>query len=216
MLEEYRTLLQAGMNEIIIEKSRFIGYSAPVSSEEEAIIFIDSIKNKHSDATHNVRAYVIGLGNEIQRYSDDGEPSGTAGIPVLEVMKKADVRNAAIVVTRYFGGIKLGAGGLVRAYSKAGKTALDSGIIIMKRYYQILQIKIEYTLLGKIQNDLLQKGYFIKEIQYDEAVHLTVCVKNKEIDSFREQIIEWTNDKCEIFLMEKKYLGEQNGKLFLP
>ena len=129
---EYKTLAKAGSDEIIIEKSRFIGYCAPVSSEEEALEFIEKIKKKHYDATHNVFAYVVGLDNNIQRYNDDGEPSGTAGVPILEVIKKEDLRNVVIVVTRYFGGIKLGTGGLIRAYTKGAKIALDAGIIIKK------------------------------------------------------------------------------------
>ena len=130
---EYKTLAKAGSDEIIIEKSRFIGYCAPVSSEEEALEFIEKIKKKHYDATHNVFAYVVGLDNNIQRYNDDGEPSGTAGVPILEVIKKEDLRNVVIVVTRYFGGIKLGTGGLIRAYTKGAKIALDAGIIIKKK-----------------------------------------------------------------------------------
>jgi uncharacterized YigZ family protein len=124
LVDEYKTLLKAGNDEIIIERSRFIGYAAPVSSEEEAMEFIDKIKNQHKDATHNVTAYVVGLHNEVQRYNDDGEPAGTAGVPILEVLKKEDLRNTVVVVTRYFGGIKLGAGGLIRAYTRGAKIAV--------------------------------------------------------------------------------------------
>src|SRR5699024_4890875 len=119
-------------DEIIINKSRFIGYASPVESEKSAQEFIDTIKQKHKDATHNVFAYIIGQNKNIQRYSDDGEPSGTAGIPILEMMKKEDLTDTVIVVTRYFGGIKLGAGGLVRAYIKGAKCGLESANIVEK------------------------------------------------------------------------------------
>lgn len=208
MVNEYRTLLKPGMAEIVIEKSKFIGYSAPVSSEEEAQNFIEEIKTRHKDATHNVPAYIIGLRGEIQRYSDDGEPAGTAGIPVLEVLKKEGLRNVAVVITRYFGGIKLGAGGLVRAYTKGTKVALEAGKIITKRRYQITQVTTDYTLLGKLQNEILQNGYFIKEIQYDHLVHLFVYVKIEQIDMFKSQLTEWTNAKCQIVEKDQEYLLE--------
>ncbi len=130
MLKEYKTLLAYGEGEITIEKSKFIGYATPIKSEEEAIAFIENIRTKHWNATHNVPAYIVGENNEIQRYSDDREPSGTAGIPILEVIKKEDLRNVAVVVTRYFGGIKLGTGGLVRAYTKGA-----NGYLIKETQY---------------------------------------------------------------------------------
>jgi len=129
MKQNYRTIHEYGVHEIIINKSRFIGYAKPVESEEDAIKFIEEIKFKHKDATHNVLAYVIGQNNNIQRYSDDGEPSGTAGIPILEVLKKENLRNVVVVVTRYYGGVKLGTGGLVRAYIKGAKIALEASKI---------------------------------------------------------------------------------------
>ena len=151
MLTEYRTITNFGQDEIIIEKSTFIGYAKPVTNEEEALAFIQEIKKKHRDATHNVPAYVLGENNEIQRCNDDGEPSGTAGVPVLEVLKKEDVRNVAVVVTRYFGGIKLGTGGLVRAYTKGAKIALEAAGIVRQVLYQVMSLSIEYTLLGSVR-----------------------------------------------------------------
>ena len=131
-MANFRTIHDYGCDEIIINKSKFIGYASPINSEDEAIEFINQIRKKHSDATHNVYAYVYGDNNSIQRYSDDGEPSGTAGMPVLNVIKLEDLRNVVVVVTRYFGGVKLGAGGLVRAYTKGAKIGLDNGIIVDK------------------------------------------------------------------------------------
>ena len=132
MLTQYRTVGKSGEAELVIEKSQFISYAAPAATEEEALEFIQAIKKKHRDATHNVPAYVIGENNDIQRFSDDGEPSGTAGVPMLEVLKKEDLRDTVLVVTRYFGGIKLGTGGLVRAYTKAAKLALEAAGIVTR------------------------------------------------------------------------------------
>ena len=163
MVESYRTVGQVGEAEIIIEKSLFIGYAAPAGTEEEALEFIQTIKKKHRDATHNVPAYVIGENNAVQRFSDDGEPSGTAGVPMLEVLKKEDLRDTVLVVTRYFGGIKLGAGGLVRAYTKAAKAALEAAGIVTRVLHQVVQVSIDYTLLGLILNQLRAGGYAIKD-----------------------------------------------------
>ncbi|MCC5911614.1 MAG: YigZ family protein [Clostridiaceae bacterium] len=213
MVKEYRTLYQRGIEEIIIEKSRFIGYSTPIISEEEAIKFIEEIKTKHKDATHNVPAYIVGERNEIQRYSDDGEPSGTAGIPSLEVLKKEDLRNVAIVVTRYFGGIKLGAGGLIRAYTKGAKVALDAGKIVIKRVYQMIHIKVDYTLLGKLQNEILQNNYLINNTEYDDSVHFFVYVQWNEVETFKKQVVEWTNAQCFLEEKQEEYLTELDGKI---
>ncbi|KAB3531467.1 YigZ family protein [Alkaliphilus serpentinus] len=215
MTDGYRTIMKSAWDEIIIEKSKFIGYATPVSSEEEALQFIKEIKAKHWDANHNVHGYIIGSQMEVQRYSDDGEPSGTAGIPVLEVLKKEDLRNAVVVVTRYFGGIKLGAGGLVRAYTKAAKIALDAAKIITKKKYQLIEIKVDYTLLGKLQNDLLQQGYYIKDIIYYDYVIIQVYTMVGEVEEFIEKIIDWTNDKCEIIEGAVDYLTEVEGKIIL-
>ncbi len=216
MLKEYRTLLGYGEQEIIIEKSRFIGYAAPIENEEEAIAFIENIRTKHRNATHNVPAYVVGENNEIQRYSDDREPSGTAGIPVLEVIKKEDLRNVVIVVTRYFGGIKLGTGGLVRAYTKGAKIGLDAAKIITKRLYDLVHVKIDYTMLGKIQNEILQNGYIIKETEYDDYVHFYLYIEVDILNNFEKQIIEWTNGRSNVESIQQEYLTEIEGKIIMP
>lgn len=198
MLKTYRTVEQFGQDEIIIEKSTFIGYAKPVADEDEALAFIQEIKKKHRDATHNVPAYVLGENNDIQRCNDDGEPSGTAGVPMLEVLKKEDVRNVAVVVTRYFGGIKLGTGGLVRAYTKGAKIALEAAGIITRVLYQVVILTIDYTMLGAVQNQLRQKQYDVKDTVYDDMVHLHVWVEQDDVDHFREQVVEWTNARAVI------------------
>ena len=196
MLKTYRTVEQLGQDEVVIEKSTFIGYAKPVENEEAALAFIQEIKKKHRDATHNVPAYVLGEHNEVQRCNDDGEPSGTAGVPVLEVLKKENVRNVAIVVTRYFGGIKLGTGGLVRAYTKGAKIALESAKIITRVLYQTVIVSVDYTLLGSLQNQLKLKQYGIQDIVYEDVVHLHVWVEEEDVPNFKAQVIEWTNGRA--------------------
>ena len=198
MLKTYRTVEQLGQDEVVIEKSTFIGYARPVENEEAALAFIQEIKKKHRDATHNVPAYVLGEHNEVQRCNDDGEPSGTAGVPVLEVLKKENVRNVAIVVTRYFGGIKLGTGGLVRAYTKGAKSALESAKIITRVLYQTVIVSVDYTLLGSLQNQLKLKQYGIQDIVYEDVVHLHVWVEEEDVPNFKAQVIEWTNGRAAI------------------
>ncbi|SHH14724.1 YigZ family protein [Tepidibacter thalassicus] len=215
MVKQYKTIHEYGEDEVIIEKSRFIGYAKPVSTEEEAIEFINKIKKKHKDATHNVWAYTIGMNMGIQRYSDDGEPSGTAGIPTLEVIKKEDLRNVAVVVTRYFGGIKLGAGGLVRAYTKGAKIGLNAGKIINRILFKDVRFKIDYTLLGKVQNELLNLGYIIKEILYEDMVTIVVYSRIDEVENIKEKVIDFTNGKVEIEEKEEFYLSEYNGEIIL-
>ena len=198
MLKTYRTVEQLGQDEVVIEKSTFIGYAKPVENEEAALAFIQEIKKKHRDATHNVPAYVLGEHNEVQRCNDDGEPSGTAGVPVLEVLKKENVRNVAIVVTRYFGGIKLGTGGLVRASTKGAKIALESAKIITRVLYQTVIVSVDYTLLGSLQNQLKLKQYGIQDIVYEDVVHLHVWVEEEDVPNFKAQVIEWTNGRAAI------------------
>lgn len=208
----YRTIHKYGEDEITINESRFIGYAMPVESEEEAIDFIERIKTKHRDATHNVYAYVLGGDNNIQRFSDDGEPSGTAGIPALEVIKKEDLRNIVVVVTRYFGGIKLGTGGLIRAYTKGAKIGLESGIIIDKVLHIKMKVRIDYTIYGVIENYLMNKGYLIDDIVYDDAVNIYVYIKFSEVDSFIKTINDLTSGNAIIEYEDEEYISMKNGK----
>ena len=206
MLTQYRTVGKSGEAELVIEKSQFIGYAAPAATEEEALEFIQAIKKKHRDATHNVPAYVIGENNDIQRFSDDGEPSGTAGVPMLEVLKKEDLRDTVLVVTRYFGGIKLGTGGLVRAYTKAAKLALEAAGIVTCELHQIVQVEIDYTLLGFMQNQLRAQELALKDTLYTDVVALLVWVPVEKVEDFCAQCVEWTNGRCTIERQELAYL----------
>lgn len=211
----YKTLHEYGDDEIIIDKSTFIGYAKPIKTEEEAVEFINDIKKKHKDATHNVWAYTVGQNMNIQRYSDDGEPQGTAGIPTLEVIKKEDLRDVVVVVTRYFGGIKLGAGGLVRAYTKGAKIGIEAGKIIEKVMYQEVKVKIDYTQLGRVQNEIMNMGYFIKDTVYEDNVEIIVYSRIKELEAFTSKMIDITSATAEIVLGEEFYLSEKDGQVLI-
>ncbi len=214
-MSNYKTLHKFGTDEYIVEKSTFIGYAKPIKTEEEAIEFVNEIKKKHKDATHNVWAYTVGENMNIQRYSDDGEPQGTAGIPTLEVIKKENLRDVVVVITRYFGGIKLGAGGLVRAYTKGAKVGIDAGIIIEKVKYTDVKIKIEYTQLGKIQNELMNLGFTVKDTIYAEDVEIIVYSKLEDVQSLRDRIIDITSGTADVSLGDEYYLSEKDGQLIL-
>lgn len=214
-MSTYKTLHDFGSDEIIIEKSTFIGYAKPIKTEEEAVAFVNEIKKKHKDATHNVWAYTVGKNMNIQRYSDDGEPQGTAGIPTLEVIKKEDLRDVVVVVTRYFGGIKLGAGGLVRAYTKGAKVGLEAAKIIEKVMYQEVKIKIDYNQLGKIQNEIMNMGYFVKDTVYEDNVEIIVYSRLSEVDSLTSRMVDITSATAEIVLGEEFYLSEEYGQIIL-
>lgn len=210
---KYNTVHQFGTDNIIIEKSKFIGYCKPVKTEEEARAFIDEIKTKHKDATHNVWAYTIGLDMNIQRYSDDGEPSGTAGIPTLEVIKKEDLRDVVVVVTRYFGGIKLGAGGLVRAYTKGAKIGLQAANIVQKKMFRELKINTDYTNMGKIQNFLMNENYHINDTIFEDKVSIMVYCQLQEVKSLISKLIDLTNAKVDIIEKEEFYISCKDGEL---
>lgn len=211
----YKTLHEFGTDEITIEKSTFIGYAKPIKTEEEAVEFINEIKKKHKDARHNVWAYTVGKSMNIQRYSDDGEPQGTAGIPTLEVIKKEDLRDVVVVVTRYFGGIKLGAGGLVRAYTKGAKIGLEAGKIIEKIMYQEVKIKIDYNQLGKVQNEIMNLGYFIKDTIYEDNVEIIVYSRVNEKEAIIERLNDITSATAQVTLGEEFYLSEKDGQVIL-
>ena len=214
-MSNYKTLHKFGVDEYIVEKSTFIGYAKPIKTEEEAIEFVNEIKKKHKDATHNVWAYTVGENMNIQRYSDDGEPQGTAGIPTLEVIKKEDLRDVVVVVTRYFGGIKLGAGGLVRAYTKGAKVGIEAGIVIEKVKYTEVKIKIEYTQLGRIQNEIMNLGFKVKDTIYSEDVEIIVYSKIEDVQSLTDRMIDITSGTAGVSIGEEYYLSEKDGELIL-
>ncbi len=212
---EYKTIYRYGEDEVDINKSRFIGYAKPVETEEEAQAFIGEISKKHYDATHNVWAYVIGLDSMVQRFSDDGEPSGTAGVPMLEVIKKEGLVNVVVVGTRYFGGIKLGAGGLIRAYTKTAKIGLEAGIIVDMVLHKIIKIRIDYTLYGGLENFLLTNKYIIKDTSFDDGVNMEVYVKGDQVEAFEKKIVDLTSGTAEINDVAEEYIAIRDGKRIL-
>lgn len=214
-MKTYKTLHDFGSDEYVVEKSTFIGYAKPIKSEEEAVEFINQIKKKHKDATHNVWAYIVGETMNIQRYSDDGEPQGTAGIPTLEVIKKEDLRDVVVVVTRYFGGIKLGAGGLVRAYTKGAKIGIEAAQIIQKVKYKEVSVTIDYNQIGKVQNEIMNMGYTIKDTLYSEKVEIIVYSREEEADSLKAKMIDITSGTADVGESESFYLSEKDGKILL-
>ncbi len=191
MIETYRTIKENGQAEIEIKKSRFICSFKRIETEDEAKEFIQSLKKEHWKANHNCSAFVLGAKNEILRSSDDGEPSGTAGVPMLEVLKKNELINVVAVVTRYFGGTKLGAGGLIRAYSGAVSHALtEIGIVEGRRQKEIF-VEIAYPLLGKLQHYLEQQNFFVKDSQFLETI--TLCVMVADEAAFKQAVTELLN-----------------------
>lgn len=192
MQKEYVTILEPGTGEIIEKKSRFIGYVRHVETEEEANAFVMEIKKKHYDARHNCYAYSIGEEQEVLRFSDDGEPGGTAGKPILEVITGEGLKNVCVVVTRYFGGTLLGTGGLVRAYTDAAKECIAATDIVCKRMVVPLSIITNYTDLGKIQYILGNAGIEMKDSTYGENVTLQVEIFVDDVDSIEKELIEVT------------------------
>lgn len=206
MLKDYKTVKGFGEREIVLSKSRFIAYVNRAESEEEAIEFINSIKKKHPNATHNCSCYMIGEHDQIQKANDDGEPNGTAGVPMLEVLKKQGLKDTVVVVTRYFGGIKLGGGGLIRAYGKATTEGIDAAQVVERKLHHVMKISIDYTWLGKLENEIRNSHYHLSDIQYADAVHLFVDVLQKDVETFTNWIIELTNGQSSIHCVDKKFV----------
>ena len=188
-MKEYITVSHRSEEEYIINKSRFIGYCAPVSTQEQAVEFINEIRKKHSDATHNVYAYQI-RNPEYSRYSDDGEPQGTAGMPVLDVIKKNGLTDVCVVVTRYFGGILLGAGGLVRAYSHSAKLACEGAEIIRMSPCSVLEVKCDYGFYGRLSTLVPEFGGIVENTDFGENVTLTFRLPSDKEDIFRKELTE--------------------------
>ncbi|MER3124225.1 YigZ family protein [Bacillus pumilus] len=213
MLNRYLTVKSRGEHEIVIEKSRFICHIQRAVSEEEAQAFIQSIKKQHWNATHNCSAYLIGEHDLIQKANDDGEPSGTAGVPMLEVMKKRKMKDTVVVVTRYFGGIKLGAGGLIRAYGKSVSEAINHVGMVERCLMRTMHTTIDYTWLGKVENELRASSFQLKEIHYAEDVIFETYVEETQTAQFNEWMTELTNGKSVTKEGELIYLEKDIGPI---
>lgn len=201
----YRVVYQEGTGEYEEKKSRFIAHIAPVSSEEEAVSFIESIRKKYYDARHHCTAFIIGRNKEVTRCSDDGEPSGTAGKPILEVLLGADVTNVAAVVTRYFGGTLLGTGGLVRAYTQAAREGIENAGIGIMRYKTEMTIEIDYTDVGKVQYLLGSRKINIAQSRYAEKVEFDIRIPEEERTEISSALTEATAARAKINIIGTGY-----------
>ena len=206
-MKEYKTVEFEGCDEFIEKKSRCIGYVKPVKTVEEATEFIAKIKSKHWDATHNVSAYVL-RENNIQRSSDDGEPSGTAGVPVLDVLLKENLVDVCVVVTRYFGGTLLGAGGLIRAYSHGSKIAVESGNIITMAPCKIMSCLVDYSFYDRMNILLTEFNSNVENSDFADKINITFSLKADLVEELNSRLIEISNGKYSL-----KELGERFAKI---
>lgn len=205
-LIRYTTIDEGGQGEIVEKKSRFIATVRPVSTEEEAIAFIDEMKKKYWDARHNCSAYSVGVTHPIQRCSDDGEPGQTAGRPMMDVINGAGLTNVCIVVTRYFGGVLLGTGGLIRAYTAAAKAGLDASLILECIPGYHLTVTCDYTLVGKLQYLISTEGLRCLSADYTDVVSMKVAVPSEDLSRIREAIIQATNARVSLQVSDERYL----------
>ena len=203
-MNSYKTVRKAASDEYIVQKSRFIGHIAPVTTAEQALEFIAAVSKKHWDATHNVYAYILREGG-IKRYSDDGEPQGTAGIPTLDVLEKSGVTDCAVVVTRYFGGIMLGAGGLVRAYSHSASIAVAAGGIVTRAMCAGLKVTCDYYFYGKLSSLVPESGGVIEDTVFEDNVTLIFRLPLELVDGFNAKLIDVSNGR---------YRAEKTGEFF--
>ncbi len=194
----YTTLGQPASDEIIIQKSRFIGHACPVSSEDEAKDFVAQIRKQHKDATHNCYAYIVGENAGIMRYSDDGEPGGTAGLPMIEVLKQMGLVNCAVVVTRYFGGILLGAGGLVRAYRKGTSIAIKAAQIVQMQATYALHVRMDYGLYARFEKKIATLPVLHTATDFSDAVNLNLLVLEQNLEMLKTNITDFCDAKVDI------------------
>ena len=210
-MEIYHTIYKGGNGEIVEKKSRFIAEVHPVTSEEEAMEILEQTRKQYWDARHHCWAYIIGRNPAAERMSDDGEPAGTAGHPMLDVLLGEGIHNTAVVVTRYFGGTLLGTGGLVRAYSKSVQAGLAASTVLEKKKGFLLAMETDYSGIGKIQYLLGQRGLLITDSQYTDKVTVETLVPQEELVSVKEEITEGTNGKT-VFAKEEPVSYAFDGK----
>lgn len=200
---EFKTVHKEGQSLDVIKKSKFIGYVKPIKSVEEAQAYIEMIKKKHWDANHNVPVYVLGDQFQVQKYSDDGEPSGTAGVPILNMLKAENISNVVVVITRYFGGVKLGTGGLIRAYTLSAHSALRQGCVIEMKAYTEMKVALSYTMNGKYENYLNKQDYVLmKDTYYTDQVQWHLYLPVDQVQGFVSASIDLCNDQCKIELLD--------------
>ncbi|MFC8080254.1 YigZ family protein [Streptomyces sp. NPDC057307] len=192
MHEQYRTVARQGIHETEVNRSRFLCALAPAATEQEAQDFVAGVRREHPTATHNCYAYVIGANASVQKASDDGEPGGTAGAPMLQMLMRRDVRYVVAVVTRYYGGVKLGAGGLIRAYGGAVGEALDALGTVTRRRYRLATIIVDHQRAGKLENELRATGRSVRDVRYAEIVTIGIGLPDADVDAFRAWLADTT------------------------
>ena len=192
MQEQYRTVAREDVHEVEINKSRFLCTLAPAATEQEAQEVIQRVRKEHPTANHNCYAYVIGADGDVQKASDDGEPGGTAGVPMLQMLVRREVRYVVAVVTRYFGGVKLGAGGLIRAYGGAVGEALDALGTVTRRRFRLATVTVDHQRAGKLENDLRATGRVVRDVRYAEAVTIEVGLPEADVAAFRGWLADAT------------------------
>ncbi len=202
----YYTVNEAAEERLVIRKSLFISYIERVESEEAALAFIDGIRRKHWDATHNCYAYIIGESADIKRFSDDGEPSGTAGKPILSVIERLELVNTVVVVTRYFGGIMLGAGGLIRAYGESAKVGLEAAGRLERVLSKVVSVSLDYSLFGRLESELIGRGYQIIDKSFGGNVEVVLLVPREVLDEFTSLVTNLTNAEAVIDIIGEDYL----------
>ncbi|MFF9075899.1 YigZ family protein [Streptomyces sp. NPDC014735] len=205
MQEQYRTVARAGVHETEINRSRFICALAPAATEQEAQDFVARVRAEHPTATHNCFAYVIGADASVQKAGDDGEPGGTAGVPMLQMLTRREMRYVVAVVTRYYGGVKLGAGGLIRAYGGVVGEALDSLGTITRQRFRLATITIGHQRAGRLENDLRATGRSVREVRYAEAVVIEVGLPDSDVESFRGWLADATAGEARLELGGEAY-----------
>lgn len=206
MLKSYRTIKKNGIYESEIDKSRFICEIRRTETEEDAKAFINEVKENYADATHNCSAYQIGQNDEIQRAHDDGEPTGTAGVPMLEIFRRRELKNITAVVTRYFGGKLLGAGGLIRAYGGVVNETINKLGVIERRLLQEIRLTSDYASSGRIENEIRQSVFILEEIKYLENVTFICYVEIDEIESFHSFAMNLTSGQGIIESGQQAYI----------
>ncbi|MFF3765413.1 YigZ family protein [Streptomyces sp. NPDC001922] len=205
MQDQYRTVAREGVHEIEINKSRFRCALAPAATEEEAQEFVRRIRREHPTASHNCFAYVIGADGGVQKASDDGEPGGTAGVPMLQMLLRREVRFVVAVVTRYYGGVKLGAGGLIRAYGGAVGEALDALGTLTRQRFRLATVTVDHQRAGKLENDLRATGREVRDVRYAAEVTLEVGLPEADVDAFRAWIADTTAGTARLELGGEAY-----------
>lgn len=205
--EIYKTVAEESEALIIEKKSKFISHVMPVDNEADALAYLNKIRSQYADARHNVYAYVIDE-NNIFRYSDDGEPSGTAGMPVLDTIRKSGLVDVIVVVTRYFGGTLLGTGGLVHTYSASAKKGLEESGIITRTMCDIISVKVSYDMVGKLQYTLAADGFAVEDTLYENDVTFFISSPKKDTERLMSRLVDITSGRAEIKVIDHKYVDK--------